>query len=296
MGNQIKSGLIFVFSFFFLFSVLISSSHADSEEELFNTGVIQFKTGQLDEALVTFSELIDTYPSNAKAHKNRGVIYMKQKQYDLAIHDFEKAKSIAPDLTGIYSNLGVAYYYKKDYPASIENYDLEIEQNPSNHFALFNRGLCHAALENHGKAVQDMNRTLELKPGFYWALCYKGDLLIKLQRRFGARAAFLEAVKTEPEQPYAKIRLESVETGLKDLYFLQAGAFLNETNARKLRDELSSKQFQAGIFEKRVKDKLFYFIRVGEYADETTAASDREELQQKLGIKSIVKPARFIFE
>ncbi|WP_304511748.1 tetratricopeptide repeat protein [Desulfobacula sp.] len=93
-----------------IFLILLSLSFhtpvfAETEEELFDKGVLLFKQDQTQEAINTFSKLIEIAPGNADAYKNRGVSYMKQKKFDLAIQDFEKAKELFPELKGLYSNL-----------------------------------------------------------------------------------------------------------------------------------------------------------------------------------------------
>jgi len=284
---------------------------AETEKELFDTGVLLFKQGHYQDAVEKFSSLIEIAPGNADAYKNRGVCYMKQEKYDLAISDFEKAKALFPELKGLYSNLGVAWYYKKDYEKAIQNYDLELEMTPDNYVAHFNRALCLAELHRDKDALDALARTLDLKPDFYWALCYRGDLLSRSGDVEKAVESYETAVEKDPGNSYAKEKLavlkakdkEKIAPESKDsppvihtvssgTLSLQAGAFLNRSNADKIKTKLSENGFDADLLVlKDSKGREWFLVRSGRYPSTEEAKKAAVAITEKLDIKPAIRPS-----
>ncbi len=199
--------ILFFAVLFICFSTVLC---AQSEKELFDSGIQYFKQGQHQKALDTFTKLIELDPKNADAYKNRGVTYMKLEKFDSAIKDFGKAEELFPELKGLYSNLGVAWYYKKEYVKAIKSYDIEIEMSPENHIAYFNRALCLTELGQNQKALDDLSKTLEIKPDFYWAICYKADILSDEGNDIEAIETYEEAIQKFPKNIYAVDKLSQL--------------------------------------------------------------------------------------
>lgn len=293
-----------------LLSVSLSApGFADTQKDLFETGVSLFKQGHYQKAVDTFSQLVQLAPDHADAYKNRGVSYMKLEKFDLAIQDFETAKTLFPELKGLYSNLGVAWYYKKNYEKAIDSYDTEIQMDSENHVAYFNRALCLAELGRNTDALDDLSKTLALKPDFYWALCYKADLLALAGQNIQAINTYEAAIQQDPKDTYAREKLvqlkQKVATGeppdlpkplpgkTKDdplQYTLQAGAFLNPANADKLNTRIRDKGFDSRILTlKGVQNKTWYLVRSGHYATQTAAHKGAVSLMNTLAVKSVVR-------
>ena len=281
-----------------------STVFAEPEKNIFDNGVHLFKQGHYQEAIDTFSKLIEMAPDNADAYKNRGVSYMKQGKFDLAIKDFEKAKELFPELRGLYSNLGVAWYYKKEYEKAIENYDIEIQMAPENHIAYFNRALCLAELGKDKQALDDLSHTLELKPDFYWAICYKADLFARKGEDTRAVETYEEAIRQDSKNTYAVEKLAKLRQKIKKteqtentqtpgpVYTLQAGAFLNSANAGKMKTRLLNHGFDPRVLVlKDSKNRPWYLVRSGHYANQNKARKAGLLLREKLGIRPVIRPA-----
>jgi len=301
----------------FLFVIVLaiycsSTAFAASEKELFENGVNFLKQDKNQEAVDSFTALIEMAPQNPNAYKNRGVAYMKLNRYDAAINDFEQVKKILPDLKGLYSNLGVAWYYKEDYTRAIENYDKEISLSPDNHFAYFNRAICRAELKEYGASLKDINKTLELMPKFYLALCLKGDLHTNMNQPKKAKQAYEQAILIEPDKVYAKEKLEGLmqkqspmaETKKKSSpvstiaaatasedYELQIGACQVKDNALLMRKKLEKNGYPARILElKGHKNTTWYLVRTGRYSQKKAAKVFKKILKKDMGIDVIIRP------
>jgi tetratricopeptide (TPR) repeat protein len=302
-----------ILSLLLLFLFLHTSINAETEKEIFNTGVHLFKQGSYEQAIDEFTKLIELSPNNADAYKNRGVSYMKVEKYDLAIKDFEKAKDIFPELRGLYSNIGVAWYYKKEYEKAIENYDFEINMAPENSVAYFNRALCLSELNKNNEALDDLTKTIEIKPDFYWAMCYKADLLKKLGNTSEAIKTYKQAIEQNSEDTYAKEKLAALQGDLvptksfdkkvsaktdssntltPDAYSLQTGAYLNQNNANKMKDKLIKNGFDSQVLIlDGSKERTWYVVRSGKYKTQTEAKKEKSILDQKMGLKSMIRPS-----
>lgn len=300
---------------------------AQTQKEIFDSGVLLFKQGRYQKAIDAFSKLIEIAPDHADAYKNRGVSYIKQQKFDLAIKDFQIAKELFPELKGLYSNLGVAWYYKKEYKKAIESYDIELEMAPENHVAYFNRALCLAELNKNDDALEDLEKTLNLKPNFYWAICYKADLLAQKGETDKAIETYKQAIRYGTKNAYAKDKLAKIDktiarnkkeeqkkigtprkkeskkikeaknsspkTNLKiSEYEIQTGAFLNQVNAERMKAKLINMGFDSKILIlKGAKGKTWYLVRSGNYADKADSQKDISLLKEQLGIKPFVRPA-----
>lgn len=284
--------------------------YAQTEKEIFESGVLLFKQGHYQQAIDSFSKLIELAPDNADAYKNRGVSYMKLEKFDLAIIDFEKAKQLFPELKGLYSNLGVAWYYKKEYEKAIENYDLEIQMASDHPVTYFNRALCLAELGRNKEALEDLSKTLKLKPDFYWAICYKADLLAEEGEDAKAIETYKEAIKQNPKSTYATEKLVLLKQKLNgkedskttknnrkktknasSMVALQAGAFLNQANANKMNAKLLSKGFDSRVLIlEDSKDRTWYLVRSGSYANREDAQKAVLPLKESFGVKPIIRP------
>ncbi len=184
---------------------------AATEKELFEKGVALLKAEKYQQAVETFTKVIEILPNAADAYKNRGVAYMKQKRYDLAVADFLKTLEIQPELKGIYSNMGVARYYQRDYAKAIENYNQELEKSPGSYFTYFNRAICWSELKQYDKSLADVNKTLEIVPDLYPAICMKGDLYVKMGQMDKAKQSYEQAIEVSPDQTYAKTRMAELQ-------------------------------------------------------------------------------------
>ncbi len=317
-----KSKLILILMILFFCTAVF----AQTQKEIFDSGVLLFKKGEYQNAIDAFSKLIEIAPDHADAYKNRGVSYMKLQKFDLAIKDFEIAKELFPELKGLYSNLGVAWYYKKEYAKAIKSYDIELEMAPENYVAYFNRALCLAELDKNDDALEDLERTLNLKPDFYWAICYKADLLAQKGNTAKAIETYKEAIKYDSQNVYAKDKLAKIDKTIQHNkkeddkktinilkkepaktkeaaktskntetqnpgYAIQTGAFQNQNNAFRMKKKLINMGFDSRILTlKDSKDKTWYLVRSGNYSNKNSSQQDFSLLKEKLGIKPVLRP------
>jgi tetratricopeptide (TPR) repeat protein len=80
--------------------------HASEREKLRITGqYYQNVTGELDKAVQTYQERIESYPRESLAYGNLGIVYSELGQYQKAIEITKQGLRLAPDRVGSYDNL-----------------------------------------------------------------------------------------------------------------------------------------------------------------------------------------------
>lgn len=96
-----------------------------SIEVLYNTAIYHQEVGNLDDAVATYSQILDLNPNYALAYYNLGYLYLEyDTAYTTAIDNFRKALANNPGnfLKYTFYNLGLAYERMGDKPKARDNY------------------------------------------------------------------------------------------------------------------------------------------------------------------------------
>jgi tetratricopeptide (TPR) repeat protein len=124
---------------------------------------------------------------------------------------------------------------------------------------------------------------------------------------------YLERLKKDyPESPYLKTADRTIpeteepvvqapktnpapgnlsDNGLKKYNFvIQAGAFLNEDNAKKLSDKLRNENYSTEIITKEIGGTALKIVNVGKFVTEDDARPELSILEKKFGIKGRIVP------
>ena len=75
-------------------------------ERLFEQAEQLHKAGEIDKALIYYTQAIKQNPRYVQAYLNRANLYYTQKQYKLAIADYRQVIALAPDNVDAYGSLG----------------------------------------------------------------------------------------------------------------------------------------------------------------------------------------------
>ncbi|MBI4641081.1 MAG: tetratricopeptide repeat protein [Candidatus Tectomicrobia bacterium] len=130
MKKQISQAVIFVLT---VSTILIGcagnrTSVSSNPELLYmqavaynNQGLTHWQFGQYDQAIASYTKVLEIDPRFAEAYNNRGVAYHDKGQYDQAITDFNRALKINPEDPKIYKNRALAYHFKLEYEKTSED-------------------------------------------------------------------------------------------------------------------------------------------------------------------------------
>ena len=109
-----------------------------------SSGLNYHENGEVDQAIVAYTQVIQVYPDYAEAFYNRGRAYYDKNQYTLAIVDLTKAIQLKPDYADAYYNRGWAHYGKDNDEEAIKDYTQAMELNPTHDAdTYYGRGLAY---------------------------------------------------------------------------------------------------------------------------------------------------------
>lgn len=150
------------------------------------TGLLTFllpsRIGVWEHSIATWNDVLEKYPGNAWALENKGMAQHKSGQISDAMVSFSKVLEIDPDRFTTYYNIGNLYLESKKYYEAYRAYDKAIQIQPAFEKAYLNKGI---TLENMGypaEALQCYNKAVSIFPGYCAAHFNRANLLVHLQR------------------------------------------------------------------------------------------------------------------
>lgn len=125
-------------------------------------GKVDFKNGNLDSALASFTEALKLNPGNPDILNDIGAVYHRRKNFDEAIPHFKKAVEINPLFYPACDNLGFAYYYKGEYETALDWFNKSVELNPSFADSYMGRGKVYLENGDQDRALTNLTKAIEL--------------------------------------------------------------------------------------------------------------------------------------
>lgn len=202
--------------------VLISSIcfSQNKANELYNSGISNFKSGNFQEAITNYTDLIeivDEKTARKTCFINRGLSYDRIKKYDLAISDFTEAIKIDSSDMASFIDRGLSRMHagylekaKEDYSFVvfknnnnrmmeaalywlarinysqgkfddvITNCDKYLTINPNDYEVYFIRGTANDMLRNYEQSIIDYTKAIELKSDYVECIANRGTAKINL--------------------------------------------------------------------------------------------------------------------
>lgn len=176
-------------------------------EEKIKKALDFYKEGKYNEAIDSFSSVLETEGDNAEIYNNIGLCYANLGDDEKAEKNYLKSQEINPKLPQVYINLADIYYKQKDMGSGIElmsqgiyeipdnlvfrhylarfymedaKLDLAIdelehilEKQPENYDVYYDLARVHFELGNYASAIENFENVLEYKsenPLLYYAL------------------------------------------------------------------------------------------------------------------------------
>lgn len=147
--------------------------------DCFRDGQNATQKGDFDEAIVHFTECIDTrfLPEGKKvsSYIYRGISYQQKGQGNLAIADYTSAIKLNPDYALSYNNRGITYNATGRYDLAIKDYSRAIRLDPSYSKAYNNRGNTYHERGQEDLAIADYSRAIELDRSYVDAYMNRGE-------------------------------------------------------------------------------------------------------------------------
>jgi tetratricopeptide (TPR) repeat protein len=204
-------------------------------------GVAMFQHGYLDQAAVSFEQVIATDPDNADAFYNLGTLRLGQSDFaqarlylehtlrlkpfypeawnnlgmmaaqlghpDEAIRDFQKSLAQRPEYVTALLNLGNVYRRDGDFESAQKYFDQAIRIQPDDAEVNYSLGMLYAQQNLVEQASGYLQRAIALRPDYAEALNNLGVLFVRDQNFASAEKQFKAGIRVAPnfDQPYLNL-------------------------------------------------------------------------------------------
>ncbi|MEM8856957.1 MAG: tetratricopeptide repeat protein [Chloroflexota bacterium] len=169
------------------------------EGTYFSLGLLFQSTGEYDQAIANYDQVIKIDPQDAGAFNNRGNAYARKGDLDQAIADYDQAIALDPQYAFSFNNRGLAYSDKGDLDQAIADLNQAIALDPQLDGAFFNRGNAYSRKGDLDQAIADLNQAIALEPQFYIAFNNRGLAYSRKGDLDQAIASYDQAIALEPQ-------------------------------------------------------------------------------------------------
>jgi tetratricopeptide (TPR) repeat protein len=135
--------------------------------ELFQKAYELQMEGDLEEAIDTYKQSIDIYPT-AEAHTFLGWTYSFQGRLDEAITECKRAIEVDPDFGNPYNDIGAYLIEKEEYDSAIEWLERAIQARryESYHYPHYNLGRVYMAKGMMKRALDEFEQAIAIAPDY----------------------------------------------------------------------------------------------------------------------------------
>lgn len=189
-----------------LFDRVIAAIEPDARcqpEALSWHGRLLYAAGRIEQALRTYTRLVEQAPDSARYWVDKGVLLARLGHYPQAVEDFDRALTIEPDSVTALANRAEAHRLMEAYDRALADYSRVMELDPDNASILGSRGRVYVALERFEDALSDLNRALALAPDEAWILAERGSAYRGLRRYEEALTDLNRALRLKPDSVWA---------------------------------------------------------------------------------------------
>jgi tetratricopeptide (TPR) repeat protein len=140
-------------------ALLLTSNKVEAYEGL---GAAYFLSGDLEDAITTFTHVVQIAPKNAMAYLNRGNVYRAAGIYDLAISDCNECILLDPANSLAYGCRAAAFFHETNNDNAISDLTKCLKLTPNDVNALVFRGDIYFKTKQYKKALPDYERAIKI--------------------------------------------------------------------------------------------------------------------------------------
>lgn len=136
----------------------------DAAKAQYEQAVSAQESGNLDQAIESYRQVLKTDPKHAPSYANLGLVYIQQGKLDDAIKSYQKALELAPDDEDARYNLGTVYYQRKKYDEAIETLRWGLDRSPDRDDLRLNLGNAYLKKGKLADAIREYQEAIRIKP------------------------------------------------------------------------------------------------------------------------------------
>ena len=137
---------------------------ADTLFDAISAGFEAIRNGNIQSAMMHFSDALDWDPAQIEARLARGRCRRDLGDPAGAMSDFLLSQNYASHSPEPHVEMGDLFFARKDYNRAIAHYDDALELHPEHAMALCRRGISHHHTRRHGRAVEDLREAARVDP------------------------------------------------------------------------------------------------------------------------------------
>lgn len=123
---------------------------------LFKVGVEQAQTGQFQDAIKTFNQVIQQDSEFSAAYSNRCFSYVQVGDYSSAVVDCTRSLALSPNRSEAYLNRGLAYYQQGKSWVAIADFTQALQKDSRSAEAYLDRGIAYFEMGKPHLAISDL--------------------------------------------------------------------------------------------------------------------------------------------
>lgn len=144
--------------------------NSDLVQVVSTLGLINRGTGDYDEAIENFKEVITREPNNAMAFRQLAGTYVEKGELDKAEANYKVAIKLKPDYWRGYSDLGNFYLqYRGDIDKADEQYQHVLALTPENYIGLSGLGVINIYRENFEQGINFLEQSMSIRETYFAA-------------------------------------------------------------------------------------------------------------------------------
>jgi Zn-dependent membrane protease YugP/Flp pilus assembly protein TadD len=227
-----------------------------------NAAAALLKNGNLETAVVEYSEAIRLQPKLVAAYCGRGTCLTQLRRFDEALIDLDAAIRILPGVAAFLSSRATIHIHRGNFDRALIDCNEALRLTPESTDALCCRSVVWLRIGQFQKAIDDANQALQSDPNSFIAFNNRGTTLLKIGDYHQAEADLREAIRMKPEFPNPYKHLAWLQATCPQAEFRDAAqAVANATHALKLvawkpvdwLATLAAAHAEAGNFDEAVK-------------------------------------------
>lgn len=179
--------------------------------EFFGRGLSRYDPDQPQEALGIWEQAVEFDPRFALAREAQGRAAYRYQEllYERALEQYRQALALTPDNARLHYLLGMAYHGRGKFGEALQELREALRLKPAYLEAHYQIGLLYLSdLNRPNEAIRAFNALLAIDPAHVKARNNLGVALWQIGRRSEALAAWQEALRYDPDNPFVRENLE----------------------------------------------------------------------------------------
>lgn len=180
-------------------------------EAYYNLGTLNLRRNDLAQARRYLEQTVTLRPDYPEAWNNLGMISAQEGRAEEAVSDFQKALQFRPAYEVALLNLGNVYRRQHAFAKAEECLDQALKIQPDDPDVSYSLGMLNAQQERLQPAADYLQKAIQLRPSFAEALNNLGIIYVRLQEEDKAEKEFQTAIQLAPQNDQAYLNLARLE-------------------------------------------------------------------------------------